>query len=97
MASFRLQVISGSAKGSEFRLEPGRTTFGTSSNATYRMKDDMASALHTALSLEGEKLTIIDLGSVNGTFVNGTKIEEETPVKTGDRILIGTVILKVMM
>jgi hypothetical protein len=45
--------------------------------------------------LSGAELSVEDLGSTNGTFVNGEKIQRSA-LKEGDRVLIGTSILKVV-
>jgi hypothetical protein len=45
--------------------------------------------------MQGDQIWIEDLGSTNGTFVNGEKIKR-TRLKEGDRVLIGTSILKVI-
>jgi hypothetical protein len=57
--------------------------------------EDMVSRKHAKLTLGGPELTISDLGSTNGTFVNGEKVTS-APIKEGDRILIGTSILKLI-
>ena len=45
--------------------------------------------------MQGEQIWIEDLGSTNGTFVNGEKIKRAR-LKEGDRVLIGTSILKLI-
>jgi hypothetical protein len=55
----------------------------------------MVSRKHARIALTDGVITIEDLGSTNGTFVNGEKVDHGT-LKEGDRVLIGTNILKVM-
>ena len=52
---------------------------------------------HCAIVLEGEQVTVQDLGSRNGTYVNGTRIEAKTrvPVKHGDIVRVGPLEVKV--
>ena len=45
-----------------------------------RVKDNSVSRVHAQLTVEGGELVVVDLGSTNGTFVNGEQIEPETPV-----------------
>jgi hypothetical protein len=55
----------------------------------------MVSRRHARIQTSDADITIEDLGSTNGTFVNGEKIKR-TALKEGDRVLIGTSILKVI-
>jgi hypothetical protein len=57
--------------------------------------EDMVSRKHAKISLAPGQITISDLGSTNGTFVNGEKVKRAR-LKEGDRILIGTSILKLV-
>jgi hypothetical protein len=54
----------------------------------------MASRRHARFALESGVVVVEDLGSANGTFVNGRKIRSRTPLSEGDRVLIGATILK---
>jgi hypothetical protein len=55
----------------------------------------MVSRRHAKISVEGGDIFLEDLGSTNGSFVNGEKITR-TKLAEGDRILIGTSIIKVV-
>src|SRR5438094_917837 len=57
--------------------------------------EDMVSRKHARISLQDGAITIADLGSTNGTFVNGEKVKK-AELKEGDRVLIGTSILKLV-
>lgn len=57
--------------------------------------EDMVSRRHARIAYSGDAITIEDLGSTNGTFVNGEKVKKAR-LKEGDRVLIGTSILKVI-
>jgi hypothetical protein len=57
--------------------------------------EDMVSRKHARIQTQAEQIWIEDLGSTNGTFVNGEKIKRAR-LKEGDRVLIGTSILKVI-
>lgn len=91
-----LRFIAGKYKGSELLLEDGQQiTVGRVGDVDMILAEDMVSRLHARIWLEGHRIVIEDLGSTNGTFVNGEKIRREV-LKEGDRILIGTNILKVV-
>lgn len=53
------------------------------------------SRLHAEVQRNGSLLTVRDLGSTNGTFVNGTRITDETPLRPGDRVQFGAVAFRV--
>src|SRR5262245_25946101 len=68
---------------------------GRSSELDMVLVEDMVSRKHAKITVGPGKVLIEDLGSTNGTFVNGEKIRQAR-LKEGDRILIGTSILKLV-
>ncbi len=91
-----LRFISGKYQGGEFPLKSDRqVVIGRSSDLDMVLVEDMVSRKHAKIVLSGGKVTIEDLGSTNGTFVNGEKVKQAR-LKEGDRILIGTSILKLV-
>ena len=93
---FALRFISGKYQGGEFPLYPDREILvGRSSDLDMVLVEDMVSRKHAKISIAGEEIFIQDLGSTNGSFVNGEKIRRAR-LKEGDRILIGTSIIKVV-
>src|SRR5690242_21799536 len=68
---------------------------GRASDLDMVLVEDMVSRKHAKITASGEQIWIEDLGSTNGTFVNGEKIKRAR-LKEGDRVLIGTSILKVI-
>lgn len=92
-----LRFISGKYQGGEFPLSEGREVLvGRSSDLDMVLVEEMVSRRHARIELEGGVLTIEDLGSTNGTFVNGEKVLR-AELNEGDRVLIGTSILKVVV
>ena len=93
---FALRFISGKYQGGEYPLgEGGELVIGRSSDLDMVLIEDMVSRKHAKISLAPGQITISDLGSTNGTFVNGEKVKRAR-LKEGDRILIGTSILKLV-
>lgn len=91
-----LRFISGRYQGGEFPLAQNRElTVGRANELEIVLVEDMVSRKHARMILQGEELHLEDLGSTNGTFVNGEKIAKAT-LKEGDRILIGTNIIRVV-
>jgi pSer/pThr/pTyr-binding forkhead associated (FHA) protein len=91
-----LRFISGKYQGGEFPIVPDRQiVVGRSSDLDMVLVEDMVSRKHARITMQGDQIWIEDLGSTNGTFVNGEKIKR-AHLKEGDRVLIGTSILKVI-
>src|SRR5271165_3924338 len=94
--SFLLRFISGKYQGGEFPIVPDKQILiGRSSDLDMVLVEDMVSRKHARIQTQGEQIWIEDLGSTNGTFVNGEKIKRAR-LKEGDRVLIGTSILKLI-
>ncbi|MCG5054251.1 MAG: DUF4388 domain-containing protein [Myxococcales bacterium] len=95
-ALWALRFISGKYQGGEFPLRPNREIIiGRSSDLDMVLVEDMVSRKHAKIATNEKNITIQDLGSTNGTFVNGEKIRS-VELKDGDRILIGTSIIKLV-
>jgi hypothetical protein len=81
------------APGSAFRLD-AVTGLGRDVNNAIVLDDDFVSANHAVLTYRGRAWYLEDLGSTNGTFVNGSQIEGLVPVAFGDVIQLGPVRLR---
>lgn len=68
---------------------------GRGSDLDMVLVEDMVSRRHAKISTFGGEIAIEDMGSTNGSFVNGERIRKTT-LKEGDRILIGTSIIKLV-
>ncbi len=91
-----LKFISGKYQGGEFPLRPNREIIiGRSSDLDMVLVEDMVSRKHAKITTDDHAVSIQDLGSTNGTFVNGEKIRA-VRLKEGDRILVGTSIIKLV-
>ncbi len=92
-----LKFISGKYQGGEFPLElDSEIEIGRGGELDMVLVEDMVSRRHARITSYGGELYIEDFKSTNGTFVNGEKIEARSPIKEGDRILIGTNIIKLV-
>src|SRR5579872_5395596 len=75
----RLRVVEGPDAGAEFPLDPNapsRILVGTSPACTIRLTDPTVSRRHAALDPNGRRYRLTDLGSTNGTFVDGVALVE---------------------
>jgi len=97
LSQLALRFISGKYQGGEFPLgENKEIIIGRSSDLDMVLVEDMVSRRHARIACSEADISIEDLGSTNGTFVNGEKIKRAN-LKEGDRVLIGTSILKVVV
>jgi len=79
------------APETRFELRDGETSVGRSSGSNIVLKsDDYASGRHAQLTRHGGLLYVEDLGSTNGTFVNGRKTVGATPLRNGDTVRVGS-------
>ncbi len=87
----QLTAVSGTQRGREWLAEVGtETVIGRSINCAVVIDDDSeVSSRHTVLSAAGGLLFVDDLGSTNGTAINGTPINGRRRVSDGDLILVG--------
>lgn len=80
----------GVAEPREYALDGGNIAIGRSPSCDVVLEgDQLTSRRHALLRYDGARYTIVDLGSSNGTFVNGAEIHEARPLADGDRILVG--------
>ncbi|MEN8234047.1 MAG: FHA domain-containing protein [Actinomycetota bacterium] len=91
-----LVVFRGDAKkGKSVRLRPSGHTIGRSSDADVVIDDPYASEFHARVESHDGATLVHDLGSTNGTYVNGRRINVPTPAGRGDTVQIGKTILEV--
>lgn len=93
----KLKVIGGKNDGREIKISVPRFLIGRGEEAHLRPSSDLVSRNHCALTLENGSVTISDLNSRNGTFVNGEQITEPYVAKVGDTLRVGRLQFEVMI
>ncbi|HXJ23083.1 MAG TPA: GGDEF domain-containing protein [Polyangia bacterium] len=89
-----LVVLSGSNVGEMYRIDKESIVIGRGDRVDIRLVDDGISREHAKLSKVDGGIELTDMGSTNGTFCNGKKVDREK-LAEGDKILLGsTTILK---
>jgi FHA domain len=86
----RLRVVAamGHEPGTTFDVSDG-LTFGRAESADVRVEDPFASSSHARIFDRGGSMCIEDLGSTNGTQLNGRKLKSAEQLDSGDTIRIG--------
>jgi pSer/pThr/pTyr-binding forkhead associated (FHA) protein len=79
----------------EIPLKPHETVIGRQKGCAIRIAGHEISRLHCCLRLHDNKVTVRDLGSANGTFVNGQQIKGEHLLKHGDQLQLGELTFRV--
>lgn len=84
-----LSVVGGKHAGQVIPLNRRKFLIGREQDCQLRPNSEMVSRHHCVFSLDNFSVRLKDLGSTNGTFVNGTRIQKETVLRDGDHVVIG--------
>ncbi len=85
-------VLDGPDLGLEFTMDSPRLVLGRR-GADINLNDRLVSRRHLSIEASGGRYLIKDMGSTNGTFLNGTPVSMEF-IKHGDEIQIGSTLMK---
>jgi diguanylate cyclase (GGDEF)-like protein len=83
-----LMVMVGKSAGQVFRLTKSRTTIGRSKQAEIVLDDEGISRVHCAFTNDAGGWSVEDVGSTNGTIVNGERVSSIS-LQAGDRVQVG--------
>jgi len=89
-----LIVLYPQSEFAQIPLERGTMILGRGQDADIRFEDELVSRRHCALSFDGQSVTVEDLGSTNGTFVDGNYIHKQI-LDSNNRLQIGKMVLKI--
>ena len=84
----RVQAGAGLEAGTAYDLSGG-AVLGRGQAADIRLEDSFASGRHAQLEPHGDVIVVEDLGSTNGTYLNGRPLSGPQPLHPGDVIRIG--------
>jgi transcriptional regulator with GAF, ATPase, and Fis domain len=93
MPGARLVVLRGPDKGRAYHLASEETVVGTGSTAQLTLSDDTVSRNHFVLRVTTKGYLVEDLGSTNGTLLDGRRIQSAY-LRFGDRIALGVTQLR---
>ncbi|MBI3966290.1 MAG: protein kinase [Chloroflexi bacterium] len=86
-----LHFETGPKAGQSFSIGSEPVTVGRHLDNAVALDDVELSRRHARLEVWDGEVVVMDLGSTNGTFVNGEQVDKPRPVKQGDRIMFGTI------
>ena len=92
----RLRIETGGTEPFDYSADQESVVVGRSGEADLSLGDRYLSRRHARLFVVGRRLMVEDLGSRNGTAVNGRRIEQPTPVRVGDQIRISATTLSIL-
>lgn len=94
MSELSLEIVEGPGAGRQVPLgEP--LVVGRAQDVQVVLDDPQVSRRHARISPRGEQAIVEDLGSSNGTFVNGSELHAPAAVGGGDEVLVGVTVLEV--
>lgn len=94
---FRLKVVKGKPHGHCLAFPVGEFMFGRGPECDVRPNSDLVSRQHCMLQITESGALIRDLGSRNGTLVNGQLVNSEQRLGNGDTLQIGPLVLEVLV
>ncbi len=89
---FRLRLTDG-----ELRLRHGEHVVGRGTSCDVVLDDSQVSRQHARLDVTDERVFIVDLGSVNGSFVNGKRLRGSRELRPGDQFKLGNTTLELVI
>ncbi len=90
-----LVVVRSDSQSGTRVLVSDSVVIGRSEEADVFLDDPYASTFHMRLTMEEGSLTVADLGTTNGTYVNGRRVTTPMTLSTGDSVQVGKTIMEV--
>jgi hypothetical protein len=95
VAGAQIVVVEGPDAGKEFELS-GSGTIGRH-EGEIALNDPEVSRRHASLAFDGSSVTVADLGSTNGTFVNDERLSGARQLGPGDKLRVGTTVFELRL
>ncbi len=91
-----LRVVSAGDLANKEFVVGNEATIGRGQGCQVQLADSMVSQLHARIFRDAKGLNLEDLGSTNGTYLNGRKVGGPANLKKGDRVRVGPIELEVL-
>src|SRR5574340_1136288 len=89
-------ILEGYAQGMEYALDRSYAVIGRSRDAAVPLRDPLASREHAVILYHNNAFVLKDLGSTNGTHMDGEPIRQRT-LRHGDKFRVGDTILQFIL
>src|SRR5437762_7355951 len=86
----KLMIQSGPRQGTQVELKPGSNRLGRQTDNDFQIDDPSVSGHHCEILLESGSASVTDLGSTNGTYLDGQPIQS-SPIRPGQTLYLGVV------
>jgi len=93
----KLRIVQGRPENKNMLFPHGEYVFGRGAECHVRPNSDWVSRQHCLLRVTAEGAFLRDLGSRNGTLINGIRLVDEIPLKHGDQVQIGPLVFEVVL
>lgn len=93
----RFKVLQGSKAGAEIKIPAPECMIGRGDDCHLRTQSDAVSRRHCVIRSTENEVTVRDLGSRNGTYVNGQQVSQDAVLLHGDHLRIGPLEFEVMI
>jgi pSer/pThr/pTyr-binding forkhead associated (FHA) protein len=93
----KLLVVHGRPRGKSLQFPHGEFVIGRGQECHVRPNSDWVSRQHCLLRVTERAVQLCDLGSTNGTLVNGRRILDEQPLQHGDQVQVGPLLFEVQL
>ncbi|RPI91251.1 MAG: FHA domain-containing protein [Planctomycetaceae bacterium] len=97
MARVELKVLEGRQAGKTIPLHVRQFLIGREQDCHLRPNSDLISRHHCVFTIDDASIRLRDLGSTNGTFVNGERIQGQVVLRSGDRVSVGKLAFEVVV
>ena len=97
LVNLRLKIVRGKPKGHILTFPDGEFLFGRGPECDIRPNSDLVSRQHCKLQIRDRNAVLRDLGSRNGTLINGQRLIGEIALSGGDTLQIGPLTLEVLV
>ena len=84
-----LRVVGGKNDGREIKISVPEFIIGRGEKAHLRPSSDLISRQHCKISVKDSTVVVEDMGSRNGSFLNGEQLSKPTVAKSGDSVRVG--------
>lgn len=93
----KMRVLRGKPLGHAIQFPEGEFVFGRGPECHVRPNSELVSRQHCLLRVSDKGVQVRDLGSSNGTLVNGSRVVEETYLRNGDVLQLGPLAFQLVL